>query len=58
MPQKLIEHLDEFSADCVDNQILLEQQMAVIAEMRLIYLYKSFKIELKKLLKSSNNASA
>lgn len=58
LSQELIEHLDEFSGDCVDNQILLEQQMAVIAEMRLVYLYKSFEIELKKLLKSAYNASA
>ncbi|MBD1362978.1 hypothetical protein IDJ77_04070 [Mucilaginibacter sp. ZT4R22] len=58
LPQELIENLDEFSGDCVDNQILLEQQMAVIAEMRLVYLYKSFEIELKKLLKSAYNAPA
>ena len=58
LPQELIEHLDEFSGDCVDNQILLEQQMAVIAEMRLVYLYKSFELELKKILKSSYNAPA
>jgi hypothetical protein len=58
LPQELIEHLDEFSGDCVDNQILLEQQMAVIAEMRLVYLYKSFEIELKKILKNAYNAPA
>jgi hypothetical protein len=58
LPQELIEYLNQFSADCVDIQILLEQQMAVIAEMRLVYLYKSFEIELKKLLKIAYNVSA
>jgi len=58
LQQKLIEDLDEFSGDFVDNQILLDQQMAVIAEMRLVYLYKSFEIELKKLLKNAYNVSA
>ena len=48
--QELLEHFDECSGDAVDNQIFLEQQMAVIAEMRLVYLYKSYEVDLKRIL--------
>jgi hypothetical protein len=46
----VIENMEERSGDYVDDQIFLEQQMAVIAEMRLVYLYKSYEVELKKIL--------
>jgi hypothetical protein len=55
--QDIIEDIDESSGDCVDNQILLEQQMAVIAEMRLVYLYKSYEIELKRILDAAYHAA-
>ncbi|RXF67739.1 hypothetical protein [Arcticibacter tournemirensis] len=49
-PPEVLQDLDEFLGDCSDNHIFLQQQMAVIAEMRLVYLYKSYEIELKKIL--------
>jgi hypothetical protein len=49
-PLEILEHLDEFLGDCSDNHIFLQQQMAVIAEMRLVYLYKSYEIELKRII--------
>jgi len=57
LPIEVIEHLDEQSADYVDNEIFLQQQMAVIAEMRLVYFYKSYEIIFKQMLIDAYNAN-
>lgn len=50
---EFLEHLDDLSVSIVDDQILMEKQMVIIAEMSLVFLYKSYEIMLNEIIKSA-----
>jgi hypothetical protein len=42
--------IEELQVDMVDNQVVLDQQKGAIAEIQLLYLYKSYEMEVKSLI--------